>query len=102
MARLQANTRTILDDVKDALRITHQSLDNDLTAEVNACKDDLKRVGWLDSKVIDSDVRTIEACKLWCKGRYDYQGKGQQYMEAYRDFRDATAMNKDYTEESNV
>lgn len=91
----------ILDDVKLSLRITHSALDSDLTAEISACKDDLQRLGWVSSKVIDSDVRVIEACKLWCKGRYDYQGKGLQYMEAYKDFRDATAMNVDYNTETN-
>lgn len=94
---------TLLDEVKLSLRITHSALDTDIQAEINSCKDDLIRVGWLDELVLDTDVRVVEACKLYLKGRYDYQGKGQQYMEAYKDFRDATAMNEDYnTETPNV
>lgn len=91
----------LLDDVKTSLRITHSGLNTDIQAEIDACKDDLKRVGILASKVIDTDVRVIEACKLYVKGRLDYQGKGLQYFQAYQDFRDATSMNEEYTKESN-
>lgn len=93
---------SLLNDVKTSLRITHNALDTDLQAEIDSCKDDLKRVGWLPSKVVDTDVRVIEACKLYAKGRYDYQGKGVAYMQAYEDFRDATALNLEYTEAANV
>ena len=89
----------LINDVKMSLRITHNALDCDIQAEIDACKDDLKRLGWLESKVVDTDVRVIEACKLWCKGRMDYQGKGESYLSAYRDFRDATSLNSDYTTE---
>lgn len=89
----------LLDEVKTSLRITHTALDGEIQAQIDSCKDDLKRVGILASKVIDTDVRVIEACKLYTKGRLDYQGKGPQYFKAYEDFRDATSMNEEYTKE---
>lgn len=92
-------TPTLLDDVKMSLRITHDSLDRDIQQHIDACKDDLERVGIIESKVVDTDVRVIEACKLYCLGRLDFQGKGEQYLQAYRDFRDATAMNEEYNTE---
>jgi len=89
---------TLLADVKTSLRITHSSLDNDIAAEISACKNDLVGVGLLEATVEEEDERITELCKLYVKGKYDYQGKGQQYWQMYCDLRDATSMNADYTE----
>ena len=48
--------------------------------------------------MIDTDVRVIEAVKLYAKAIYDFQGKGQIYMDRYRLYRDANVLDTAYNE----
>lgn len=91
----------LLNDVKTSLRITHNGLDTDIQAMINACIDDLIRVGVNPSLMLDTNVRVIEACKLYVKGRIDYQGKGTLYFSAYENFRDSMKLDVNYIAEDN-
>ena len=96
----------LIDDVKVALRITDSATPtalelartNDITNTIDAAKKDLIRSGWIESLVIDTDVRVIEAVKLYAKAIYDFQGKGQIYMDRYRLYRDANVLDTAYNE----
>lgn len=94
----------LIDDVKVALRITDSATPtaaetartNDITDTIAAAKKDLIRAGWLEALVVDTDVRVIEAVKLYAKAVYDFQGKGQIYMDRYRLYRDANVLDTVY------
>lgn len=86
----------LIDTIKMSCRIDGTEADADYQGFIDACKEDLKRVGWDASKVIDTDIRVIEACKLYVKWRIDFQGKGELYGANYREYRDGTSLNEDY------
>ncbi len=98
----------LLDDIKAAVRITDSQTptaaetarSNDLQGYIDACKDDLKRVGVLEDKIVDTDPRIVHACKLFVMAQINYQGRGDAYMERYRSFRNGTALDLNYIQES--
>lgn len=57
---------TFLDDVKQRLRVTHNKLDADFTAQISAARDELERVG-VDSTTAssESDPLITEAVKTY-------------------------------------
>jgi len=60
-----------LDDVKTALRITHNKLNSDLTNKIAAARAELIRIG-VDSTVAasESDPLVVEAVKTYCQYQY--------------------------------
>ncbi len=55
-----------LDDVKERLRITHNKLDGDISAQISAAQDELVRIG-VDSTLAasEADPLVVEAVKTY-------------------------------------
>lgn len=101
----------LIDEIKAAVRIVDGDTatpaqiarTNDLQGYVNACKDDLKRAGVDEEKIVDTDVRVIQACKLYVMAMIDYQGKGTVYMDRYNRYMTGIVLDPEYREaESDV
>ena len=66
----------ILDDVKLALRITHTKLDDDLSAKIEAAKNELVALG-VEPSVVESenDPLVLEAIKTYMQYKYTRDDK---------------------------
>ena len=97
----------LIDDIKAAVRIVDSDTatpaqtarTNDLQGYINACKDDLKRAGVAENMIVDTDVRVIQACKLYVMAMIDYQGKGNVYMDRYNRYMTGIVLDPDYRED---
>jgi hypothetical protein len=73
---------TILEKIKLAIRISHDKLDEDIQADIDACLADLHVCGIVHAK--DEDPLILNAVKLWCRSLYtDDTAKGAEYMRRY-------------------
>lgn len=73
----------ILADVKLALGIRNDKKDDDIACEIEAAKQRLRTAG---CKVVDdSDALTASAIKAYCKGVFNYQGNGEQWLNRFED-----------------
>lgn len=83
--------------VKENLRISGATLDDDLQDDIDAALMDLTRVG-ID--VTDqSQPLIIKAVKLYCRWQQDYMGKAEQYCKAYTGLMQALSLAGDYIAE---
>ena len=91
----------LIDDVKTALRISHNRLDDDINQHISACLDDMKR---LEIAVPDYTENVVEvpllfaAVKIYCMAQYDFLNKGEQYKKGYESLRDTLSLSGDYRE----
>lgn len=53
--------------VKQAIRRSHDKLDDDLMADIDACLADLKTCGVTGSKAAETDPLIYNAIKLYCR-----------------------------------
>lgn len=69
----------ILDDVKTALRITHNKLDSDITAKISSARAEMVRVGVDSTKAAsDSDALVTEAIKTYVQYKYTDDSKAME------------------------
>lgn len=72
----------MLTKIKTALRISHDKLDEDIQADVDACLQDLRICGVVHAP--DTDPLIVNAVKLWCRSLYtDDPAKGAEYLRRY-------------------
>lgn len=72
----------LLTKIKQSLRISHDKLDEDILADIEACKADLKLVGVTYAD--ENEPLIYNAIKLWCKSSYtDDMTKSAEYMRRY-------------------
>lgn len=73
---------TTLEKIKLALRISHDKLDEDIQADIDACVADLHLVGVIHAP--EADPLVLNAIKLWCRSLYtDDPAKGAEYLRRY-------------------
>jgi len=90
----------MLEKIKLSMRIFHTMLDTDITSNIDACMLELKRVG-VDPAIAVSDSEDaliIKAAELYCKWQYDFNGKGDQFKQAFENLRDSLSLCDDYAE----
>lgn len=90
----------MLEKIKLAMRIFHNAIDPDIDSNIDACMLDLQRVGVNESaaKKTTTDALICKAAEMYCKWQYDYNGKGDQFRQAYENLRDAISLCGSYTE----
>lgn len=73
---------TTLEKIKQAIRISHSKLDEDIQADIEACMADLRLCGVLYAD--ESDPLIFNAIKLWCRSLYtDDTAKGAEWLRRY-------------------
>lgn len=71
-----------LTKIKQAIRRTHDKLDEDLQADIDACVADLRSVGIVYAD--ETDPLIYNAIKLWCRSLdTDDPAKSAEYMKRY-------------------
>lgn len=88
-------TETILKKVKLSLRTSHDRLDEDIQADIDACLADLKLHGVIYAAV--DDPLMFNAVKLYCKSLYtDDPAKSAAFLQRYTNLRDSLKIAKGY------
>lgn len=86
---------TTLELVKLSLRTSHNVLDADIQADIDACLADLKAMGVVYKDATDPLI--FSAVKLWCKASYtDDTAKGAEYMNRYNAMKASLMMAEGY------
>lgn len=81
--------------VKLFLRISHDKLDEDILADIDACLADLKVCGIIDPK--ETDPLIYNAIKLYCRSTYtDDPSKAAEYLKRYEDLKACLMMAEGY------
>lgn len=82
-------TSDVVGYVKNAMRISHTSLDSTLSADVDAGALDAFERGVSvfaevnNVRVIKDDKLVLQLLVLYCQGKEDYNGKGDMYKRDY-------------------
>lgn len=90
-----------LTKIKTSLRISHDKLDEDIAADVDACLADLRICGIVH--VDETDPLIFNAIKLWCRSLYtDDTIKAAEYLKRYNVMKACLSMAEGYgyTEEA--
>lgn len=81
--------------IKQAIRVTHDKLDEDIQADISACLADLKVSGVVYAD--HTDPLIFNAIKLWCKASYtDDVIKSAEYMKRYNALKSSLMMAEGY------
>ena len=79
----------MLDAVKRSLRMSNSSLDDDIIAQIEICKADLKSGG---AEYVDSDPLSQQAVFFYCRWQFDYLGKPEKWKLAYNELKIVLAL----------
>ena len=86
---------TTLEKIKQALRTSHNRLDDDIQADIDACLADLQLVG-VKYKGED-DPLIFNAIKLWCRSLYtDDPVKAAEWLRRYERLKACLQMAEGY------
>lgn len=85
----------LLAKVKQGLRVSHDKLDDDLRADVEACLADLTVCGIIEPQADDPLI--YNAIKLYCRSLYtDDTAKGAEYLRRYEAMKSCLMMAEGY------
>lgn len=90
----------MLDKVKLALRISNTAYDTDILDLIEEAKADMKLVGILESKIVDTDALIIRTVKTYCKANFGWNNPdAARLQESYEAIRNHLSMSIEYTVE---
>lgn len=86
---------TTLEKIKLAIRRSHDKLDEDLQADIDACLADLRVVGIIHAG--EEDPLIFNAIKLYCRAmNTDDPTKGAEYLKRYEALKSCLMMAEGY------
>ena len=90
----------MLEDVRDALRVSGNDLDGEIQDLIDAAKADLSLSGVHPSKIIDTDPLIKRAVIVYCKAHFGYEEPAQAelFMKSYTALKAHLASSREYTE----
>ena len=84
-----------LTKIKQGLRISHDKLDDDIRADIDACLADLRSVGIVYAD--ETDPLMFNAIKLWCRSlETDDTDKAAEYLKRYEALKACLMMAEGY------
>lgn len=89
----------LLDDVKDALRISGTSLDGEVTDLINAAQADLTLSGILSTKAVSTtDALIRRAVVVYCKANFGWDNpEGEKFQASYNMLKNHLCLSQEYT-----
>lgn len=92
---------TLLKQVKDAMRLKGDVINDIIMSDIKAGALELRRVGiqvLTVSNGLREDALLYKALELYVKAEEDFQGKGEQYRRSFEGLRDALSLDGEYRE----
>lgn len=90
---------SLLDEVRSSLHITNNKSDDDIQAEISSAMQLLSIAGV--HAIYDDDPLTVSAIKAYCKGVFNFQGEGEQWLARFERIRTLMPLAKEYRGECN-
>lgn len=92
-----------LTKIKLAIRRSHNKLDEDLQADIDACIADMRAVGITGPKAVESDPLFYSAIKLYCKSvDTDDPAKSAEWLRRYEELKACLMMAEGYGWEADI
>lgn len=89
----------ILTKIKTAIRVSHNKLDEDIQADIDACLADLRACGVVYAA--ENDPLIFNAVKLWCRSLYtDDPVKAAEWLRRYTAMKACLMMTEGYGREA--
>ena len=90
----------MLQDIKDALRVSGTSLDTEIQDLIDAAKADLRLTGVHPDRIVDTDPLIKRAITVYCKAHFGYEEPAQAelFMKSYNALKVHLALSREYTE----
>lgn len=85
----------MLQKVKNALRILHINMDEELTDLIEACKHDLMLSGIVN--IVETDPLIIRAIIVYCKANFSFSTDANYFRRAYDSLKFSLTLNGVYT-----
>lgn len=93
----------MLTKIKESMRIRHTALDATLTDDIKAGALELKRSGvsvYDENEQIRDDELIVNAIRFFVMATEDYNGKAEQYTQAFERLRNALSLSTGYKAEN--
>ena len=89
----------LIDDVKDVLRESGAESTIEIQDLIDFAKADLKSVGVLATKIIDTDMMIKRAINLYCKANFSYEDPklSERFQIQYESLKTHLALSSEYT-----
>ncbi len=89
----------MLDDIKDALRVSGNDLDTEIQDLIDAAKADLALSGVHPDRIVDTDPLIKRAITVYCKAHFGYEDPAQAelFMKSYNALKSHLALSQEYT-----
>ncbi len=89
----------MLQDIKDALRVSGTSLDTEIQDLIDAAKADLQLSGVHPSKIIDTDPLIKRAVVVYCKAHFGWDNpEADRFAQSYTMLKQHLTLSAEYTE----
>lgn len=90
----------MLETIKNALHITDNDMDDELSSDISSALEDMRRVG-VTSAVDSTDSNLVKKCvELYVKWQQGYLGEPERFRQHYEHLRDSLSMGSDYNAEN--
>ena len=89
----------MLEDVKNALRVNGDDLNNEILDLIESAKADLILSGVNKDKVIDTDPLIKRAITVYCKAHFGYEDPklAERFQESYTSLKHHLTLSAEYT-----
>lgn len=89
----------MLQDIKDALRVSGNDLDTEIQDLIDAAKADLALSGVHPGRIVDTDPLIKRAITVYCKAHFGYEEPAQAelFMKSYNALKSHLALSQEYT-----
>jgi uncharacterized phage protein (predicted DNA packaging) len=89
----------LLEDVRDALRVSGNDLDGEIQDLIDAAKADLSLSGVHPSKIIDTDPLIKRAVIVYCKAHFGWDNpEADRFAKSYDMLKQHLTLSTEYTE----
>lgn len=90
----------MLDAIKNALHITGNDMDSELSADISSALEDMRRVGVTAAVSETESPLVIKCVELYVKWQQSYLGEPERFQKHYERLRDSLSQGSDYNAES--
>jgi len=88
----------LLDDVKQALRVSGAALDTEIQDLIDAAKADLRLTGVHPDRIVDTDPLIKRAITVYCKAHFGYDNpEAERFQQSYDMLKAHLTLSQEYT-----
>ena len=90
----------MLEQIKNAVHITDNDMEQELLSDIFPALEDMRRVGVTAANNDTTSPLMIKCVELYVKWQIDYLGQAERFQKHYERLRDSLSQGSDYNSES--